>query len=272
MIKPLIRKALLCTSLTVLGMTTAVAAGTLKIGTEGGYPPWSMVDASGKVAGFDADVGNALCKELEMECRFVVQAFDSLIPSLDANRFDLIISGMSVTPERSKRITFSIPYAVEDTTFIVPKDSPLVNAESVDALMQGLAGKSVGVQGGTTQGDFLRKAGPDVKVKAYDTLDQMQIDLDGGRLDATFADVTSQAKFLKKVGDKNFALSNYIIKSTADPETLGYGIGVGINQKNTELKQQVDAALCKLINDGTVKTASLKWFEVDISNYDACKK
>ena len=86
------------------------------------------------------------------------------------------------------------------------------------------------------------------------------------------ADVTSQAKFLKKVGDKNFALSNYIIKSTADPETLGYGIGVGINQKNTELKQKVDAALCKLINDGTVKTASLKWFEVDISNYDACKK
>src|SRR3546814_9289627 len=110
-----------------------------------------MVDAAGKVSGFDADIGNALCKELNADCRFVVQSFDSLIPSLDANRFDLIISGMSVTPERSKRISFSIPYAVEDAIFVLPKNSPLVSASSADAIFKGLAGKTVGVQGGTTQ-------------------------------------------------------------------------------------------------------------------------
>src|SRR3546814_15279070 len=87
-----------------------------------------MVNAGGKVSGFDADVGNALCKELDKKCRFVVQSFDSLIPALGANRFDLIISGMSVTPERSKRILFSIPYAVEDAIFVLPKNSPLVGA------------------------------------------------------------------------------------------------------------------------------------------------
>ncbi|NYT77898.1 transporter substrate-binding domain-containing protein [Alcaligenaceae bacterium] len=271
MIKPFFRNAVLCSAVALLGMTTAGASGTLKIGTEGGYPPWSMVDANGKVTGFDADVGNALCKELDAKCRFVVQAFDSLIPSLDANRFDLIISGMSVTPERSKRITFSIPYVVEDTTFILPKNSDLVGADSTDALFKGLAGKTVGVQGGTTQGDFLRKNAPELKVKPYDTLDQMQMDLDAGRLDATFADVTSQAKFLKKVGDKNFALAHFIIKSTADPETLGYGIGVGINKNNADLKQKVDTALCKLIKNGTMKEASIKWFDVDTTNYDVCK-
>src|SRR5690606_11940861 len=105
----------------------------------------SMVDAAGKVDGFDADVGNALCKELNADCRFVVQSFDSLIPSLDANRFDLIISGMSVTPERGKRISFSIPYAVEDAIFILPKDSDLINAASPDAIFKGLEGKTVGV-------------------------------------------------------------------------------------------------------------------------------
>lgn len=271
MIKPFLRNAVLCSALSLLGLSTVAANGTLKIGTEGGYPPWSMVDASGKVTGFDADVGNALCKELDATCRFVVQAFDSLIPSLDANRFDLIISGMSVTPERSKRITFSLPYVVEDTTFILPKDSKLVGADSAEALFKGLAGKTIGVQGGTTQGDFLRKNAPDLKVKPYDTLDQMQMDLDAGRLDATFADVTSQAKFLKKVGDDHFALAQFIIKSTEDPETLGYGIGVGINQNNPELKQKVDAALCTLINNGTIKQASIKWFDVDTTNYDACK-
>src|SRR3546814_20970872 len=107
MFKPFIQKTLLCMGLTLAATATAAAAGsTLKIGTEGSYPPWSMVDAAGKVSGFDADVGNALCKELNADCRFVVQAFASLIPSLDANRFDLIISGMSVPPERSKRISF----------------------------------------------------------------------------------------------------------------------------------------------------------------------
>lgn len=272
MIKSTLQKALLCTGLALLGMNVAAAAGTLKIGTEGGYPPWSMVDASGKVSGFDADVGNALCKQLEMDCRFVVQAFDTLIPSLDANRFDVIISGMSVTPERSKRISFSIPYAVEDAIFVLPKGSPLISAATPEAIFKGLAGKTVGVQGGTTHGDYLRKTAPDLKVKNYDTLDQMQIDLDAGRLDATFADLTSQSKFLKKVGDKNFALSSLIIRGSSAPETLGYGIGIGIHKNKPELKQKVDAALCKLINDGTVKASSEKWFDIDISNYEVCKK
>lgn len=258
-------------ALLALGLGTATAA-TLKIGTEGGYPPWSMVDAAGKVSGFDADVGNALCEVLQADCRFVVQAFDSLIPSLDANRFDMIISGMSFTPERNKRIAFSIPYAVEDAIFVLPRDSALVDATDTESVLKGLAGKTVGVQGGTTHGDYLRKNAPGLNVKNYDTLDQMQIDLDAGRLDATFADLTSQSKFLKKVGDKNFALSKLIIKGSSAPETLGFGIAVGINQKNTELKQRVDAALCKLINDGVIKTSSEKWFDIDISNYEVCKK
>ena len=270
MITTFLQKAVLGTSLALVGLSASAA--TLKIGTEGGYPPWSMVDASGKVSGFDADVGNALCKELGSDCRFVVQAFDSLIPSLDANRFDLIISGMSVTPERSKRITFSIPYAVEDAIFVLPKNSELVYADSAEAIFKGLSGKTVGVQGGTTHGDYLREKAGDLNIKNYDTLDQMQIDLDAGRLDATFADLTSQSKFLHKVGEENFALSKHIVKGSSAPEVLGYGIGVGINKSNTELKQKVDAALCTIINNGTVKASSEKWFDIDISNYEVCKK
>src|SRR5699024_1755602 len=89
-----------------------MAAPSYKIGTEGGYPPWSMVDASGNVTGFDADVAAALCEELGADCRFVVQSFDSLIPSLNAKRFYLIISGMFFTYELSKSVDFSIPYVV----------------------------------------------------------------------------------------------------------------------------------------------------------------
>ena len=134
-------KTLICASLALLGSQAAMA-DTLKIGTEGGYPPWSMVDAAGKVTGFDADVGAALCKELNSDCKFIVQAFDSLIPSLDAKRFDLIISGMSYTPERAKRVNFSIPYAVEDAIFVLPKNSDLVGADNEQAIFDGLAGKT----------------------------------------------------------------------------------------------------------------------------------
>ncbi len=256
-----------------LALTASHAmADNLRIGTEGGYPPWSMVDAAGKVTGFDADVGAALCTELQSDCRFVVQAFDSLIPSLDARRFDLIISGMSYTPERAKRINFSIPYAVEDAIFILPKDSSLIKAPDADAIFSGLEKKTIGVQAGTTHGAFLAKMAPNVQIKNYDTLDQMQIDLEAGRLQGTFADLTSQSQFLNKMGDSNFALTEYVIPGSSDPQTLGYGIAVGIHKDNAELKAKVDAALCKLIDNGTIKTASEKWFEIDIANYEICKK
>lgn len=264
------KKTLLGASLALMSVAS-IAASSYKIGTEGGYPPWSMVDASGNVTGFDADVGAALCTKLEADCKFVVQSFDSLIPSLRADRFDLIISGMSYTPERAKRVNFSIPYAVEDAIFILKSDSDVIKADSADAIFKGVEGKTIGVQGGTTHGAYLAKMAPKVNIKDYETLDQMQIDLDAGRLDGTFADLTSQSRFLKQMNNNDFALTETVIKGSSDPETLGYGIAVGIHQDNTELKQKVDAALCELIKDGTVKTASEKWFDIDIANYDACK-
>lgn len=267
----IIKRTLICAGLAFFGLSAA-SATSLKIGTEGGYPPWSMVDASGKVIGFDADVGDALCQELQADCEFVVQAFDSLIPSLDAKRFDMIISGMSYTPERAKRINFSIPYAVEDAIFILSAKSDLVQAKDADTIFAGLDSKTIGVQGGTTHGAYLAKMAPKANMKNYDTLDQMQIDLEAGRLDGTFADLTSQSRFLKNMKDDDFALTEYVIKGSSDPETLGYGIAVGIHKDNADLKEKIDAALCKLIDDGTVKTASEKWFDIDIANYDVCKK
>ncbi|WP_066458861.1 transporter substrate-binding domain-containing protein [Castellaniella caeni] len=272
MVTSIARKAVLCAALGLVGLATAASAATLKIGTEGGYPPWSMVDAQGKVTGFDADVGHAVCKKLDMKCRFVVQAFDSLIPSLQADRFDLVISGMSVTAERAKVIAFSIPYATEDSAFVLPANSPLLKATDQKALLAGLAGKTVGVQSGTTQGAFLQKHAPELKLKSYETQDQMQMDLSAGRLDATFSEVTPQSQFLDTSGKGKFAMADAVIKSSADPEILGQGIGAGINKNNTQLKAKVDKALCELIQDGTIKQSSQKWFGgVDLSNYAACK-
>jgi octopine/nopaline transport system substrate-binding protein len=259
--------------LKVLSLLALLAAGTsgsyaaegeLSIGTEGAYPPWSMADAAGNVTGFDADVGALLCTKLSKKCHFVVQAFDGLIPALKAKRFNIIISGMSITADRKKEINFSVGYAELANMFVTPKTSDLAGIKDIDALLKSLAGKKVGVQAGTTHAHFLEKRVPNADLKTYDTLDQMQIDLATGRIDTAFADASALQDFLAKPDGKDFQLVDVKIKSTFDP-SLGEGIGVGIAQENTALKADIDKALCELVADGSIGKASEKWFKTDIS-------
>lgn len=259
--------------LTVLSLLALLAAdvsgsyaaeGELSIGTEGAYPPWSMADAAGNVTGFDADVGALLCTKLSMKCHFVVQAFDGLIPALKAKRFDIIISGMSITADRKKEINFSVGYAELANVFVVPKSSDLAGLKDIETLLKSLDGKKVGVQAGTTHAHFLEKRVPNADLKTYDTLDQMQIDLATGRIDTAFADASALQDFLAKPDGKDFQFVDVKIQSTFDP-SLGEGIGVGIAQENTALKADIDKALCELVADGSIGKASEKWFKTDIS-------
>ncbi|WP_312526184.1 transporter substrate-binding domain-containing protein [Paracoccus sp. (in: a-proteobacteria)] len=248
-----------------LGMNAAYAAeGELVIGTEGAYPPFSMADANGNVTGFDADVGNALCAKLELKCRFVVQAFDGLIPALNAKRFDVIISGMSITDERGKQIDFSNSYAEFPNQFVAKKGSPLTEANDLETLKKDLSGLRIGVQGGTTHAAYVEKNMPDAQLMTYDTLDQMQIDLASGRLDSSFSDSSAQNDFLAKPEGADFALVPFVIDSASD-KTLGDGLGIGIRKDEGDLKAKINTALCELGADGTLKASSEKWFKMDIS-------
>jgi octopine/nopaline transport system substrate-binding protein len=249
----------------VAGTTHAWATeGELSIGTEGAYPPWSMADANGKVTGFDADVGNLICSRLALKCRFVVQAFDGLIPALNAKRFDVIISGMSITQERKKEINFSVGYAELANVFAVPKSSDLAGIKDVNTLLKSLDGRKIGAQTGTTHANYLQKNVPGADIRTYDTLDQMQIDLASGRIDAGFADISAIQDFLAKPEGKDFQLVDVSIKSSSDA-TLGEGIGVGIRHDDAELKAKIDKAVCELVADGSIGKASQTWFKSDIS-------
>ncbi len=257
-------KVLFVAILAALGNSAHAAEGELAIGTEGAYPPWSMADAAGNVTGFDADVGNLLCTKLQMKCHFVVQAFDGLIPALKAKRFDIIISGMSITQDRKKEINFSVGYAELANMFLVPKTSDLAGIKDVGTLLKDLDGKSIGVQTGTTHAHFIEKRVPTADLKTYDSLDQMQIDLASGRVEAAFADASALQDFLAKPEGKDFQFVDVKVQSKFDA-SLGEGIGVGISQENTDLKAKIDTALCSLVADGSIGKASQKWFKSDIS-------
>ncbi|WP_265975328.1 transporter substrate-binding domain-containing protein [Brucella intermedia] len=253
----------------VLLLATASMAyaedGVLRIGTEGDAPRFSMADADGNVSGYDADIANELCAHLKLKCKFVVQTFSSLIPSMDSDRFDVIISGLGITAEREKKIDFSIPYHAISFYFVVPKSSPAAGITDIDALKKALKGKSVGVVNGTTYAKYIQKNFPDVDLKTYDATAQQQEDLANGRLDAAFSDAPTWVDFLSVPANAGFARVNIKFNTTNDPTTLGRGTAVGMRKGNTELKAKIDGAICTMLKDGNVRTASMKWFGEDFS-------
>ena len=103
------KKVLIAAILASMSLS-ATAAQTIRFATEASYPPFESIDANNKIVGFDVDLANALCKEIDATCTFTNQAFDSLIPSLKFRRIDAVMAGMDITPEREKQVLFSTPY------------------------------------------------------------------------------------------------------------------------------------------------------------------
>ncbi|WP_075181220.1 arginine ABC transporter substrate-binding protein [Pantoea sp. 1.19] len=227
---------------------SASAAQTLRFATEASYPPFEFVDANNQIQGFDVDLANALCKEMDATCTFTNQAFDSLIPSLKFRRFDAVMAGMDITPEREKQVLFTQPYYENSALFIAQKG----NVADVAALQ----GKRVGVQNGTTHQKYLSDKQSGITVVPYDSYQNAILDLKNGRIDAVFGDTAVVNEWLKKnanlaaVGDK-----------VTDKAYFGTGLGIAVRQGNTDLQSQFNAALEKVKANGTYKTLYDKWFQ-----------
>ncbi|WP_042859643.1 arginine ABC transporter substrate-binding protein [Dickeya sp. NCPPB 3274] len=227
---------------------SAGAAETIRFATEASYPPFESVDASNQIVGFDIDLANALCKQIQATCTFSNQAFDSLIPGLKFRRYDAVIAGMDITPERQQQVTFTQPYYENSALFIAQKGKL--------ADITALNGKRVGVQNGTTHQKFLLDKHKDITVVPYDSYQNAVLDLKNGRLDAVFGDTAVVNEWLKQnenlasVGDK-----------VTDKDYFGIGLGIAVRQNNDELVKKFNDALNKIKQDGTYQTIYKKWFQ-----------
>ncbi|EDH3881009.1 arginine ABC transporter substrate-binding protein [Salmonella enterica subsp. enterica serovar Newport] len=227
---------------------SATAAQTIRFATEASYPPFESMDANNKIVGFDVDLANALCKEIDASCTFTNQAFDSLIPSLKFRRFDAVMAGMDITPEREKQVLFTTPYYDNSALFVGQQGK----YTSVDQLK----GKKVGVQNGTTHQKFIMDKHPEITTVPYDSYQNAKLDLQNGRIDAVFGDTEVVTEWLKAnpklapVGDK-----------VTDKDYFGTGLGIAVRQGNTELQQKFNTALEKVKKDGTYETIYNKWFQ-----------
>ena len=198
-------------------LTISSNADSIKIGTEGAYPPWNSKDASGNLIGFEVELANELCKIMKAECTIVEQDWDGMIPALLMRKFDAIMAGMSITAERQKTITFSQGYADEVASLAVMKGSSLEGMDTPEGinlslggsdvkkalktLTGALAGKTVCVQTATIHQNFLDSGDVGkVNVRTYKTQDEVNLDLASGRCDAALAAAVAFSDYAEKSG------------------------------------------------------------------------
>ena len=245
--KKIILPVALATTLAASLLSSAVFAADVRIGTEGAYAPWNYIDDAGKLAGFEIDLGNALCKSAGLSCEFVANEWDSIIPNLVAGNYDAIMAGMSITDERKMTINFSTDYFPPD-----PSVYAAASDESFD--FNNLSGVKIGVQGATIQADYVEKMfSANNTILSYETADQSVADLSAGNIDLLLAD----SGFLAPVVDG----SDGALAFTGPEVMLGGGVGIGMRKDDADLAAKLGAALEKAKADGTVDKLIMEYFE-----------
>ncbi|AWY20982.1 transporter substrate-binding domain-containing protein [Moraxella bovis] len=216
------------------------------IATESSFKPFSYLDNTGNLIGFEIDLANALCAEMKADCDIVAQDWDSLIPSLQANKSDAIMAGMSITPERLEVLDFSDAYF--DNTLI------LVGKKGDNITINDLAGKTVGVQQATVSGEYLAKHQPNATVKAYDKQDNVHLDLSAGRIDYMLADFVPASDWLKTDAGANFEIKG-------EPIDINDKVGIAV-RKDDALKGEFNTALANLKASGKYDELVAKYFAI----------
>lgn len=229
----------------------------VRIGTEGAYPPFNFIDQTGKLAGFDVDIGMALCEQMKVKCELVAQDWDGIIPALVAGKYDVIIASMFITEERKKVVSFTDPYYAAAMTHVTAVGSDI--KEFTDAA---LSGKAVGAQSSTTQAEYIQKTYPSADIRLYKTQDEANLDMANGRLDVMVGDVIPMLDWTTKTEDGKCC--EIVGDPITDKAFVGDGVGMAVRQDDNELREMLNKALAEILANGTYKTINDKYFTINV--------
>lgn len=210
----------------------------LVIATEANYPPFNDITADGKIVGFDVDVINAVCNEIQAKCEIIAQDWDGLLPGLLTNKYDAVIAGMSITPERQQQVDFTDPYFANTMVWLSKNDGSF-DPNNIKNLI-------LGGQRATSPADYIQKKYDDKdgnRVQLYDTYTNAYLDLKAGRNHAVMAEKVSAADWLQKNG-QGFGLVGEEIDNNDN-------LGIAVRQKDP-LKDEFNKALATLKANGTL--------------------
>ncbi|RZF23804.1 ABC transporter substrate-binding protein [Paraburkholderia sp. UYCP14C] len=230
---------------------------TVRFGSATNYPPFHSQQPDGKLAGFDIDLGNEICRRMHAKCVWVDTEFDSMIPALKARKFDGILSALSITPKRAEQIAFSSKLYNIPTRLVARKDGLVSAAMS-------LKGKRIGVVQGSTQELYAKTywEPESVAIVSYQNQDLVYTDLLADRLDATLTNAAqAEYGFLNTPQGAGYSFAG---KNLYDEKIFGVGTAVGIRKEDTDLKTQIDLAIANMRQDGTYDKIAKRYFDFDV--------
>ncbi|MDX8527931.1 transporter substrate-binding domain-containing protein [Mesorhizobium sp. MSK_1335] len=240
-----------------LALSSVTASAEVRFGIMNEpYPPFFTKDPSGKWVGWEIELMDAVCAEMKETCSVVDMSWDGLIPGLQAKKFDVIWSSMSITDERKQTIDFTDKYYNTPSKLIGAKDG------TAGASPDDVSGKTIGIQVSTIQSEYYKKYFADkASEKTYTTLDEAFQDLAAGRIDYVFGDSIPLSEFLKSDFGKDCCKDMGNVKD--DPAILGSGIGGGLRKGDEALREKLDAAIAAVKANGKYAEISKKYFDFD---------
>ena len=227
----------------------------IKIATESSYKPFSYTDADGKLIGYEIELVEALCAQMKADCDVISQDWDGLIPGLNAQKFDAIMAGISITPERQEVIEFSDPYFHSSII--------LIGKKSDDVRIDGLKGQPIASQRATVASQYLQDEHAEADIKLYDTQDNAYLDLTSGRVRAMMSDKVTGMDWLKTPAGSGYEIKGQEI--TTDKDAMGIGF-----RKGDPLVAKFNTALAEIKANGTYDKISSSYFST--SSTDAAQK
>ena len=234
---------LLGLALLVAFLVTSCGGEVVRIGTEGAYPPFAYMNDANELDGFEIELGNELCRRVQLECQWVVNEWESIIPNLRDRQYDAIMAAMSITAERDEVIDFTQPYYPPE---------PSVYVALAGAAETAVEGK-VAVQTATVQADHLEgKVSQFLEYPlAEDTIDAVL----NGEADSTFAGLS----YLRDIVADSEGRLIFI-----GPEVpLDGGTGIGVREGDEALREKLDHAIRMMKDDGSLNDLIRKWFQED---------
>ncbi len=233
------KNLILTTAALALVSGMAMAQDVVRMGTEGAYPPYNFINDAGEVDGFERELGDELCKRAGLTCEWVTNEWDSIIPNLVSGNYDVIIAGMSITDERDQVIDFTQNY-------YPPTASAYVAASDDVDVMTG----TISAQVSTIQAGYI--AGSGATLLEFATPDETIAAVRNGEADAVFADYDYLLPVVEASGGELMFVGERV--------PLGGGVGMGIRETDTALRDQFDAGITAMKADGTLNELLKKWF------------
>ena len=228
------------------------AKGTITVAMEGTWAPWTYHDEDDNLVGYDVEVATKIAEKLGVEPQFIEGEWDGLLAGLDAGRYDIMVNGVDITPERAEKYDFSTPYAFNRTAVITTKDNDSINT------LEDLNGKNTANTISSTYAQLAEQYG--ATVTGVDDLNQTFELLLSGRIDATLNAEMTYYDYMKEHPDANAKIA--VLTDDANEVAIPMRKG----DETATLRTAIDAAIDELRADGTLKELSEKYFGADISS------